>query len=334
MIRIPYLILPLIFLLFLPLSLSSISKEDYKNHYNLAKNEWTNANSVIQQINKLNPDQNDSYINLLNTAIGCYERAIQHLDIVLIDFASEGKLKKWRIRAKHVCEYDKLNYQKQLDLLLQARDGYYALENAINNFKESLTLSEEAKLKEFECSRNLTNVDDVVKSLEESSALYENASSMAHEAYLLIASSKREADKKTLQKIAKDFHDASERCHQEALEWPTKNEAQIASMFKRIADLKDDCDGLEQQGLLRGAYEIRKQIVLMLEKMVGISNGSQILEELNTLKTEIEQFETDADAKRITENKSSDFTAESVSKQKGRIDYFYSAGKFLKSDLF
>lgn len=101
----------LVIFLYLPCRLFSISWEDYKHHYDLANKEWTNANNVIVQINTLKPDQKDSFINLLNTAIGCCERAIQHLDIILNDFASRKKLKEWRITAKFFCEEDKKKYQ-------------------------------------------------------------------------------------------------------------------------------------------------------------------------------------------------------------------------------
>jgi RHS repeat-associated protein len=322
-----------------------LHEDDCKNICNQAVNEENRCAAFIEQYKKLGPNEGEACVQALNDAIGCCSRAISRYDTVLNDIAQQSHARRhngWRPQMKKDCE----NNKNRLTPVLND------LKNALNNtlssvaFEKAKALHEEAErkaalanTKNQNCPpRHLNNVDAVVSILIETANLYEEAASKEHEALAILTSAPSPKDENivVLKQSIENYQAAANKYKKEAAEWPATVLAQKATLKERLAVLKEDSRLFEEKGLKRSSYELKKQMLPVLEQLVESSLNEEegiFKEELTQLKHSIAAFETEADNSRLTESTYRLSQEEFKSRENERREHFFKSD-ILNPELF
>lgn len=177
-------------------------------------------------------------------------------------------------------------------------------------YERSLEKVIEAKRKNLACQRRLNNIAEVVDVLNSVANLYEEAKSVTKEAIELL-NRHRDAIPEYLRQfneIINNYQDEANKYRKEAADWPTNVIVQRATLKEKFNLHKEEVALFQKKGLHRSAYELEKQIVILLEQLIdgATAEESEALEaEKKQLKSSIEEFEKKADNDRLTKVASS-----------------------------
>lgn len=335
----------LFLLLFLaPTLVFGLDQDKCTKIHNQVASEWKRHYELVAEHNKLNTNEIDRRWQLLKESVECSRRAITHCDTILNDIASKSKDKRkqpWRIQMKKVCEEDKNRLNAEINAIqpvIQELEGHLASQKAGGVYQRSLEKAIQATTKERACQRRLNNIDEVVAVLNEVSQLYAEATSIAREALALVAPHpSRLQDQKDLQQVIENYQELSEKYKKESANWPAFAATQKATLKEKVVTLKEDGKLFTEKGLKRSCYELQKQAVPLLEKLIESSTGKELeffKEEIALLRADISAFEKEADSSRLTDSTPLLSPEEFKAREKERKDLFFKSDFLLTTDLF
>jgi YD repeat-containing protein len=283
---------------------SHLHQDECKKLCDKALAEWNQSSELIEQLNRMDPNQAGPRTPIFERAIAHCQQAIGYWDKILNDIAKyyrrHSKKRSWQPAMKERCEQDKEACVTRLGMLQNTLTEALSFEKAKVLYAESLKKADLAQAKIKNCPRHLNNIDTVVAALNEIARLYEEAASTTHEALILITPFPREADKALLNQTLESFQEAAHAYKQEAADWPSNVLAQQSSLKERLILLEEEIQRCREGGLKRGSLKAEKQMVPILEQL--IENGEEgVLEKFVQTKQAIELFDEAADAHRLTE---------------------------------
>ncbi|WP_158307186.1 RHS repeat-associated core domain-containing protein [Simkania negevensis] len=213
------------------------------------------------------------------------------------------------MRQKKACEEDKKSLEaeiKELEKAIESLLSNIAFDKAKAVFEESRKTADLAKSKEETFPLDLKNIEEVVSNLNEIGTLYEKAVTLAQESLTALTSAKHshEESKVLLEQTIKSYEEAANHYRKEASEWPAKVCAQIEKLKQRIATLLGEIQLCADKGLKRDSYELQKQAISILEKLLDscASDETEFYREmLAELRHSIATFEIESDQSRLTQ---------------------------------
>lgn len=334
-------------LLFLVPSLTyALNEQKCIKIYEKGLSEWGKHTQLLEQFKTLEDNAREARMSLLNDAIVCCQRSIEHFDKILHNIAHKSKSKqseRWRRTMKEWCEKGKSTSLTEITHLQNAINHIFseiAFEKAQVLYRESEQKALLANATSKDCpARHLYNADVVVDVLHEVARLYREAAVCVQQALAHISSFSQEANKVFLQKSMEGYLEDADKYEKEAANWPIAIAAQKNALKQRLAILQEDKKLFEEKSLKRSTYEVQKQILPILEQL---KNEDEALEkQLEEIKTSIELFETEADSNRLTEKVSTLSLEEFRAREKNRRELFFteslnpvSSEIFVESDLY
>ena len=214
--------------------------------YNKALFEWNRHNELIEDFKKLEPQDKEPGIYILEEAMACCRRAREQYEYILKDIATRSKSERkeqWRVQLKKACKQNKDNINAEIDQIQTAIHQILsnsALGKAHILYRESEQKVALANKKNQDCLRRLNNIDTVVFILKEVAELYKEASSIAGEALSLIAPYPHEGDKATLKQVMQTYQEMASQYEKEAAKWPASVISQKIALKDRLETLKED----------------------------------------------------------------------------------------------
>ena len=312
--------------------------------HNQVAPEWNRHNELIEQSKQLAPHELIHKVHRLRESVECCKRAIAHCDTILHDIASQSKSKRkepWRIQFKALCEQERNTIQAEIHAIqpiIEQIQSLLAFDQAHILYQKSVEKATQAASKDRACQRRLTNVDEVVRVLNETAKLYDEATSMALEALAGIAPySSQETNQDALKQVIETYRGFAEKYKKEAADWPTSISAQKKTLQSQVETLKKDSTIFTEKGLKRSCYELQKQAVLLLETLIEGSTGEEAeawKEERALLQGAIAAFEKEADRSRLTRSGSSLSPEEFKAQEKERKELFFKSDLFLHPEVF
>lgn len=278
--------------------------------YNEVISEWNKHTELIDQFNKLNPSEMEGSIQLLTQACECCRKALSNCEAILKSIDSKSKKQKkedkW-VDFKQRCEKDKGNISKEIEQIQQGIQNLqfnFAFAKAKVLYETSVEKASYANEICQNCQRTLNNVDEVISVFSNAALLYEEAASIAEQAFNLINPFPDQENKNVIKQTIDNFKALSNKFKEEIHSWPDKIALQKADIEKQILKIKEECDLFDAKGLQRNSYELQKQAVSLLEQLIESSEG-QKKQEYETardqLLNQIAEFEKKVDENRLTD---------------------------------
>lgn len=320
---------------------ASYDSTDYNKDLGKISVEWARYNILVEQFNRVKPEEREQGIRLLRESIACCQRAIGHCDHIIkkINDKSSRDKKKWKDEKKKAeDDKDKLNSRinnLQTSINNVLRD--IALSKAVLLYQESAKKANLAEAKNKDCVRRLNNVEEVVAALDDVCILYDEALKIARESLNLISPYPDDESKNVLKKAIEAYQSLADKYMKEAAEWPASVVIQKTILKEKVTTLMEDSRLLTEKGLKRGCYELQKQAVPLLEILIESSTGEELeffKQEIGLLKADISDFEKESDNSRLTDSTPLLSPEEFKAREKERKDLFFKSDFVLTPDLF
>ncbi len=297
--------------------------------------EWSQHNKWIEQFQEIGVGEKG--LEYLREALACCEKAFEHVDRILRDIAGKSRRRKrcnWRIEMKKSCEKDQANIQKEIALIQDFINQVLislAVTKAQPIYQQGMEVSKEAKIRERQMPpRTLANTEEIVQELEEIVGLYRKAESLVQEAYMVLSSCPEMTSENTtiVNTALNNLAELASSAQKDRESWPQKVVEKKRSMENRVDDLLKDAALFAEKKLMRSAYHLEKQALLILNTL--IENSSDEKQEAfektrEKLQASIQLFEEKADRNRLTKTLDTSSFQEFQEQEKQRRAAFFSS---------
>ena len=270
----------------------------------------------------------EKMLRLIDESILCWRKAKENYEIILKEIAASSFFRRYfsyRLFLKLNCNERKSNAIEQMKGLEEPRKAIVSKVNAdkaLLLYQQGMKKVNLAVERENSCIYKLDNTEEVVRILEEATALYDEGIAHFFRAIPLLSNLD---DISFLKEQVKRYKNYAAECRKRGEGRAGVVAKEVQALKEREQELRGEEALFEGRGLARRVYEIQKERLSILNTLTKVSDEKRD-EEIAQLLSSIERFEKQRDQDRLTKNEGALSAEEFAIQEKKRRELFFKGG--------